>query len=276
MLRPASAIFAVMSRKKQHPSCVASWGLSNGDNRVLVRPAPGALAMIASAHRAARSAGGFTFPDSAISPRYCGIRHDDGQQRPVHIGINSSSGAAARVEPTACVVQDAELRSAPRILLAAVAISTGPAMTQLDDRLNEQRRLAGLVLAGAALLALSVAMLHFLDAEQYERFVGAALIQSLLYVFAVWLVVRRRWGANALSIILAVAVLARVVALFAPDTLSTDIYRYVWGGRVQAAGINTYRYVPVDPALAFLRDQNIYPHVNRAEYAPTVYPPVAQ
>ncbi len=64
-------------------------------------------------------------------------------------------------------------------------------MTQLGERLNEQRRLAGLVLAGAALLALSVAMLHVLDAKQYERFVGAALIQSALYTSAVWLVVAR-------------------------------------------------------------------------------------
>jgi alpha-1,6-mannosyltransferase len=147
---------------------------------------------------------------------------------------------------------------------------------QLGDRLNERRRLAALVLVGVALLVLSVAMLHILDAKQYERFVGAALIQSVLYASAVWLVVRRRWGPNALRSILTVAVLARVVALFAPDTLSTDVYRYVWDGRVQAAGINPYRYVPADPALAFLRDQNIYPHVNRADYAPTVYPPVAQ
>src|SRR5205085_8955923 len=52
--------------------------------------------------------------------------------------------------------------------------------------------------------------------------------------------------------------------------------RYVWDGRVQAAGINPYRYVPADPALAFLRDQDIFPHINRADYAPTAYPPAAQ
>ena len=31
--------------------------------------------------------------------------------------------------------------------------------------------------------------------------------------------------------------------LFDP-LLSSDIYRYVWDGKVQAAGINPYRYVP--------------------------------
>lgn len=149
-------------------------------------------------------------------------------------------------------------------------------MTRLRDGLGEHGRVAVLVLAGAALLALSVAMLRVLDAKQYERFVGLALIESVLYASAVWLVVRRRWDPDALRIILVVAVLVRVVALFAPDTLSTDIYRYVWDGRVQAAGINPYRYVPADPALAFLRDPNIYPNINRREYAPTVYPPVAE
>jgi hypothetical protein len=54
------------------------------------------------------------------------------------------------------------------------------------------------------------------------------------------------------------------------------IYRYVWDGRVQAAGINPYRYVPADPALAFLRDPVVYPQINRAGYARTIYPPLAE
>jgi alpha-1,6-mannosyltransferase len=67
----------------------------------------------------------------------------------------------------------------------------------------------------------------------------------------------------------------RALILFAPPH-STDIYRYVWDGRVQAAGINPYRYIPADPALAHLRDEAIYPGINRREYAPTIYPPTAQ
>ena len=57
---------------------------------------------------------------------------------------------------------------------------------------------------------------------------------------------------------------------------STDLYRYIWDGRVQAAGINPYLYVPADAALASLRDASIFPHINRADYAVTAYPPVAQ
>ncbi len=83
-------------------------------------------------------------------------------------------------------------------------------------------------------------------------------------------------GRNSLVVVLVVAVLLRCVALFAPQALSTDAYRYVWDGRVQAAGVNPYRYIPVDPALTALRDAAIYPHINRADYAHTIYPPTAQ
>jgi hypothetical protein len=46
----------------------------------------------------------------------------------------------------------------------------------------------------------------------------------------------------------------RLALLFVEPYLSSDIYRYIWDGRVQAAGINPYRYVPNAPELAQLRD----------------------
>jgi hypothetical protein len=58
--------------------------------------------------------------------------------------------------------------------------------------------------------------------------------------------------------------------------LSTDVYRYIWDGRVQAEGINPYRYVPSAPELASLRDEKVYPAINRGDYVVTPYPPVAQ
>ena len=45
---------------------------------------------------------------------------------------------------------------------------------------------------------------------------------------------------------------------------------------MQAAGVNPYRYIPADQSLAHLRDENIYPKINRRESAPTMYPPVAE
>jgi alpha-1,6-mannosyltransferase len=70
--------------------------------------------------------------------------------------------------------------------------------------------------------------------------------------------------------------LFRLSLLFAPPYLSDDIFRYVWDGRVQAAGINPYRHIPADPVLADLRDDKIYPRINRRDYAATMYPPLAQ
>lgn len=80
----------------------------------------------------------------------------------------------------------------------------------------------------------------------------------------------------ALAVILIGALAMRLVLLLGEPYLSTDIYRYIWDGRVQAAGINPYRYVPAAPELNALRDAAIFPNINRADYAVTIYPPVAQ
>ncbi|RTL65213.1 MAG: DUF2029 domain-containing protein [Hyphomicrobiales bacterium] len=80
----------------------------------------------------------------------------------------------------------------------------------------------------------------------------------------------------ALAIVLCVALMTRGLLLATPPYLSTDVWRYVWDGRVQGAGINPYLYVPAAPELAHLRDTAIFPNINRADYAPTIYPPSAQ
>jgi alpha-1,6-mannosyltransferase len=137
---------------------------------------------------------------------------------------------------------------------------------------------------GAILLALAAAGL-LLDipattgAARVARvnvLIGVLVVSAAVYFSAVRLVLRRAWPHGTLWLVFGVAVLLRVLMLTAPPILSSDIYRYVWDGRVQAAGINPYRYIPADPALAFLRDTVIYPQINRATYARTIYPPVAE
>src|SRR5215831_5031064 len=97
-----------------------------------------------------------------------------------------------------------------------------------------------------------------------------------LYGLAVGLVFSKPSGSttSCLVIIIGFGVLFRGLVLFSP-LLSSDLYRYVWDGRVQRAGINPYRYAPEDDALASLRDTAIYPRINRPELH-TIYPPVAQ
>jgi alpha-1,6-mannosyltransferase len=107
-------------------------------------------------------------------------------------------------------------------------------------------------------------------------FVVVAGVSAAVYLLAVTQVVRRPVGGRALWMVLAVGAALRVPLIVSPAFLSTDVYRYVWDGRVQAAGINPYLHLPADPALTWLRDDFVYPRISRAEYAPTIYPPAAQ
>ncbi|HYE64260.1 MAG TPA: glycosyltransferase 87 family protein [Pyrinomonadaceae bacterium] len=107
-------------------------------------------------------------------------------------------------------------------------------------------------------------------------FIKLALIQGALYLFAAWLILRAQRARATLILIIALAALFRLSILFSPPYISDDIYRYIWDGRVQAEGINPYRYIPADESLAHLRDEKIYPHINRRTYARTIYPPLAE
>jgi hypothetical protein len=117
-------------------------------------------------------------------------------------------------------------------------------------------------------------------AAQLDRdltaFIVVALLQGAVWAIAAIFVIRNTDLQPALTLVLGVAMLLRLTALAAPVFLSDDINRYIWDGRVQAAGINPYRYIPTDPHLAPLRDDAIFPNINRNNYAPTIYPPVAQ
>jgi len=134
------------------------------------------------------------------------------------------------------------------------------------------------------LLAIGVAM--FLLARQlvaeYSRFSigfsGVSGWSATLYVLAVALILTQPTNRATLPIIFIVALASRIPPLLAQPYLSSDIYRYVWDGIVQHAHISPYRFVPGDPALAYLRapHQAIFDHINRRDYARTIYPPVAQ
>lgn len=138
----------------------------------------------------------------------------------------------------------------------------------------------GTAILGLTLVGLSLHLPHADSVGSIQRtnlFVAIAACASVAYLFACALVLRLRAPPRAtLWLVLGIALAVRVPVLLAPPFLSSDLYRYVWDGRVQAAGINPYRYVPADPALASLRDPAIYPHINRRDYAHTIYPPMAQ
>lgn len=137
-------------------------------------------------------------------------------------------------------------------------------------------------LTNAALLLFGALVLVFCQAgvNEYHHYIfgfrADVFGQLVLYLGAIGLIERSPTNRWTLRIVLIIAVLARLLCIFHPTFLSTDVYRYVWDGKVQGAGINPYRYIPADPHLSFLRDKAIYPHINRKSYAHTIYPPLAE
>ncbi|MFH0945531.1 MAG: glycosyltransferase family 87 protein [Planctomycetota bacterium] len=106
--------------------------------------------------------------------------------------------------------------------------------------------------------------------------VGLTLLLLLLafipYVLAVHGTFR---GMGRWPVLILVGVAGRLLLLLPGEGLSDDIYRYVWEGRVIAAGENPYLHAPDDPALEALRDDSIWPRVTHKEVR-AAYPPLAQ
>lgn len=137
-------------------------------------------------------------------------------------------------------------------------------------------------------LGLAGAWLYFWARDLHRFTQGIAAYISLfiaqfaIYLLASWLVFKRPAGQSRFVIFLTITIVFLFAALFRMEMvgerpyLSTDTYRYLWDGHVQAAGINPYRYVPNATELGHLRDEEIFPKINRADFAPTPYPPIAQ
>jgi alpha-1,6-mannosyltransferase len=105
-------------------------------------------------------------------------------------------------------------------------------------------------------------------------------ILSVIYLIGIYLLFKyrglRRNSHGPLIIIFIFAVSFRALLVPAdPEVLSKDMYRYIWDGRVQQKGINPYLYPPDADELNKLRDDTVYPNINRKSY-PTLYPAGAE
>jgi hypothetical protein len=106
------------------------------------------------------------------------------------------------------------------------------------------------------------------------EFIGLLLLAGILYIIAVFLVEKFRLGRTAMMVILAGTVLFRLVLLPGAPSLSDDVYRYQWDGRVQRAHLNPYIAVPSSPELSWLLnpDNPEPPGID----TPTIYPPLSE
>ncbi|MCP4202052.1 MAG: hypothetical protein GY769_08970 [bacterium] len=105
----------------------------------------------------------------------------------------------------------------------------------------------------------------------------ATNLPATLLWFALGLAVMawaRRWRpVPSLHVVLLIAAGLRLFMLPLPPTLSDDVFRYIWDGRVAGAGFNPYELSPDAPELVTMRDDlwKTLPHRDVA----TVYPPLA-
>ena len=141
----------------------------------------------------------------------------------------------------------------------------------------QQRRYGLFQILGLASLAPYLYTLSLGDLRQHTvEFVVAFLVAFALYAGATVLALRAEaFSRRAIVASFALAVAVQALLLFTRPALSNDMYRYVWDGRVQAQGISPYRYPPDAPQLRSLRDDEIWPAMNRRS-AVTVYPPGAE
>jgi Glycosyl transferase family 2/Glycosyltransferase family 87 len=136
-------------------------------------------------------------------------------------------------------------------------------------------RVSAVVASGGLILALELRLRG--DADVWTQVAGQLVAFGLFLPAALICWRGLRIGVAGVVLVLVFAVCFRAVA-FEPSAtppLSNDLHRYAWDARVQAAGINPYRYPPVSPALERLRDGVVWPEINLPAWR-TVYPPGAE
>ena len=165
--------------------------------------------------------------------------------------------------------------------------------------MNGKLRVAGVGLALSVTAALILLLVRpSLDPARL-RWLPLLIGAWIAFIVAAWLL-RKLPRRTSVALILLGGIALQAVAVSAPPRGSNDLYRYVWDGKVQAAGIDPYQYVPTATQLTGLRNEFLFnpnaeycitsTYVSRHPAAeltpgctkinrptvPTIYPPVAE
>jgi alpha-1,6-mannosyltransferase len=120
--------------------------------------------------------------------------------------------------------------------------------------------LAALLLSALALLGLYVDMglrQSLLSPVWVYLFLYSVAFGYYIYAAARLVPNLSQWR-GTMPLIFGFAVLFRLAVVFAPPSISTDIYRYVWDGRLILHGMNPYHYAPNAGPLRALRDSAVW------------------
>jgi hypothetical protein len=151
----------------------------------------------------------------------------------------------------------------------------------------------GIVLSAVAARGVNGTGLYVVSFDRSLRSPGWSLLALLGVWAACWavaVVAALRMPRRAIGLIVVFGLAIRVAALAGPPSISNDLFRYAWDGRVQASHIDPYAYPPGSPQLTHLRESWLWPdadgcraihvepgctRINRYEVR-TIYPPVAE
>lgn len=149
---------------------------------------------------------------------------------------------------------------------------------------------AAAALVAVVLVEIAVARAGGVGPGRY-RLLALILLWWGLALGGGWLLLRARPAYAALGLVFAGLLALQLAAFSRGSQISDDLYRYAWDGRVQAAGVDPYRYPPAAPELRDLRDPWLWPdaatcerlgkravecsRINRPGER-TIYPPVAE
>jgi alpha-1,6-mannosyltransferase len=129
--------------------------------------------------------------------------------------------------------------------------------------------------AGIALEAMFLRMhsLYYLK-NHAIGFIELGLAAGVVYLVALYGFAQRN-ATRVTTILLIFAAIAFRAPLWPMEpTLSDDLQRYRWEGKVQAAGWNPYAISPSDPRLKGLRDR--YYEIMPGRELPAIYPPATE
>ena len=112
-----------------------------------------------------------------------------------------------------------------------------------------------------------------------SNFVSLFLICFVFYIFSI-LVISRNSKSNPsikkiFFIIIIFSIIFRIILISLKPTLSHDMMRFLWDGRLIFHGINPYLYTPESSELDALKDV-VYFVNYEFKHTLTVYPPIAQ
>jgi hypothetical protein len=148
-------------------------------------------------------------------------------------------------------------------------------MKLFKDLFEKKRTMALLAGMGIVLSTFAMSTLdHF--TIQGARYLGLFLVAFVLYLLAVLLLYDRHESTNRsiLILIFALALVQRVPLWGSEPSLSNDVWRYLWDGRLMTSGVNPYAE-PVNSTALDAYDAPLRTRVDH-NWMASSYPPAAQ